>query len=93
MNKSELSLNEDSSCHRFIQKTLMGKLPMGILQQSTGVPVYLIAGHICDQEEFLKAGFAHVQCITPDGISLEDAMRHEVAIQNISDAVSHILNL
>jgi len=68
----------------------MGKLPMGILQQSAGVPVCLIAGHISDQEELLKAGFAHVQCINPDSISLEDAMRQEVAIRNISDTVSRI---
>lgn len=72
------------------RQTLMGKLPMGILQQSAGVLVCLIAGHISDQEELLKAGFAHVQCINPDSISLEDAMRQEVAIRNISDTVSRI---
>lgn len=74
------------------RQTMMGKLPMGILQQSTSVPVCLIAGHVSDQEELLKAGFAHVQCINPDGISLEDAMLHEVAIQNISGTVGQFLN-
>lgn len=73
-------------------QTLMGKLPMGILLQSAGVPVCLIAGHLSDQEELLKAGFDHVECINPDGISLEDAMQPKVAIQNISDTVSRYLS-
>ena len=72
------------------RQTLMGKLPMGILQQSAGVPVCLIAGRIKNQEELLKAGFAQVACINPDGITLEEAMRKEVAKRNISDTVSRL---
>jgi glycerate kinase len=69
----------------------MGKLPMGILQQSGAVPVCLIAGRISHREELLKAGFAHVECINPDGISLEEAMRKEVATQHIGHTVSRLL--
>ena len=65
------------------RQTLMGKLPMGILQHSGDVPVYLIAGRISDQDELMKAGFSQVKCINPEGISQEEAMRKEVAIQNI----------
>ena len=72
------------------RQTLMGKLPMGILQRSAGVPVCLIAGRIKNQEELLKAGFARVACINPDGITLEEAMRKEVAKRNISDTVSRL---
>ena len=72
------------------RQTLMGKLPMGILQQSAGVPVCLIAGRIKNQEELLRAGFARVACINPDGITLEEAMRKEVAKRNISDTVSRL---
>ena len=72
------------------RQTLMGKLPMGILQRSAGVPVCLIAGRIKNQEELLKAGFAQVACINPDGITLEEAMRKEVAKRNISDTVSRL---
>ena len=72
------------------RQTMMGKLPMGILQQSAGVPVCLIAGRIKNQEELLKAGFAQVACINPDGITLEEAMRKEVAKRNISDTVSRL---
>lgn len=73
------------------RQTLMGKLPMGILQQSGAVPVCLIAGHISHREELLKAGFAHVECINPNGISLEEAMRKEVATQHIGHTVSRLL--
>ena len=72
-------------------QTLMGKLPMGVLQQSGDVPVCLIAGRIGDKEELLKAGFAHVECINPEGITLEEAMRKEVATRNISNTVRRIL--
>ena len=72
------------------RQTLMGKLPMGILQRSAGVPVCLIAGRIKNQEELLRAGFARVACINPDGITLEEAIRKEVAKRNISDTVSRL---
>ena len=72
------------------RQTLMGKLPMGILLHSNKVPVCLIAGHISDCEELIKAGFSHVACINPEGITLEEAMRQEVAMQNISRTVSQL---
>ena len=65
------------------RQTLMGKLPMGILEQSRPVPVCLIAGRISDREELLNAGFARVECINPPDISLEEAMRKDVAQHNI----------
>ena len=67
------------------RQTLMGKLPMGILQHSSGVPVCLIAGRCSHCEELLKAGFACVESITPEGMPLEEAMRKEVAKQNLKD--------
>ena len=73
------------------RQTLMGKLPMGILQQSSYAPVCLIAGKIIDREELLKAGFAHLDEVNPKGITLEEAMRKEVAQQNISNTVRHLL--
>jgi glycerate kinase len=84
---ADLIITGEGSADR---QTLMGKLPMGILTQSAGIPVCLIAGRISDREELLKAGFAQVECINPDGITLEEAMRKEVAMQNLADTVSHI---
>ena len=87
---ADLVITGEGSADR---QTLMGKLPMGILQQSGNVPVCLIAGRISDKEELLKAGFAHVECINPVGISLEEAMRQEVATRNITDTVKRLLKM
>ena len=70
------------------RQTLMGKLPMGILQQSGGVPVCLIAGRVSDRVQLLEAGFAQVDEVSPRGITLEEAMRKEVALRNVSETVS-----
>ena len=69
-------------------QTLMGKLPMGILEQSGRVPVYLIAGRICDREALLNAGFARVECINPPNLPLEQALRKDVAQHNIRQLFS-----
>ena len=87
---ADLIITGEGSADR---QTLMGKLPMGILRQSGDVPVCLIAGRISDKEELLKAGFAHVECINPVSISLEEAMRKEVATRNITDTVRRLLDI
>lgn len=74
------------------RQTLMGKLPVGILEQSGGAPVCLIAGRVSDREQLLKAGFAYVECINPAGITLEEAMRKEVAMRNIRDTVERVIS-
>lgn len=73
------------------RQTLMGKLPMGILEQAGSVPVVLIAGKTSDREELLNAGFSRVECINPPGISLEEAMRKDVAQHNISRLFKYYL--
>ena len=73
------------------RQTLMGKLPMGILQKADGVPTCLIAGKISDREVLLEAGFAFAECINPPGLPLEEALRTEVARGNISQTVARIL--
>lgn len=87
VNDADLVITGEGSADR---QTLMGKLPMGILKQSGNVPVCLIAGRISDKQELLNAGFAHVDEINPEGISLEEAMRKEVAQRNICDTVRRI---
>ena len=77
---ADLIITGEGSADR---QTLMGKLPMDILEQAGHTPVYLIAGRISDREELLNAGFARVDCINPPDITLEEAMRKEVARQNI----------
>ncbi len=75
------------------RQTLMGKLPMGILQHSGRVPVCLIAGQVNDRPELLRAGFSHVECINPPGLALEEAMKKEVAQQHIRSTVSQLLGV
>ena len=85
---ADLVITGEGSADR---QTLMGKLPMGVLKQSGGVPVCLIAGKISDREHLLQAGFAHVECINPPDIPLEKAMRKEVATQHIKDTVRRLI--
>lgn len=70
------------------RQTLMGKLPMGILGQASGVPVALIAGRIDDKDQLLSAGFRHVESINPPDLPLAEAMRREVAVCNIKTVAS-----
>ena len=88
VNDADLVITGEGSADR---QTLMGKLPMGILKQAGRVPVCLIAGHISDKQELSNAGFTHVECINPEEISLEEAMRKEVAQRNIFDTVRKII--
>ena len=83
---ADLVITGEGSADR---QTLMGKLPMGILQEAGDVPVCLIAGRISDREQLLQAGFRRVECINPPGISLEEAMRKEVAIAHIKRTIAN----
>jgi glycerate kinase len=74
------------------RQTLMGKLPMGILQQSGSAPVCLIAGRISNLPELLKAGFRYIECINPDGISIEEALRKDTAKHHITTTVKQVIN-
>ena len=87
---ADLVITGEGSADR---QTLMGKLPMGILRHSGNVPVCLIAGRISDYEEPMRAGFSHVKCINPEGLSLEVAMRKEVAMQNIIDSMDELTKI
>ena len=73
------------------RQTLMGKLPIGILQQSHGIPVTLIAGRISDRDRLLRAGFAEVKCINPAGLPQEVAMQSSIACRNIAETFSQLL--
>ena len=92
LQEASLVITGEGSADR---QTLMGKLPFGILQSAkrhqVQVPVALIAGRIGDRQQLLDAGFAHVECINPPGLPLEEAMKPEVAQQNIKSTVQRLL--
>lgn len=73
------------------RQTFMGKLPAGILEHAGEIPVYLIAGRVADREALLRAGFTRVECINPPGITLEEAMRPDVAKHHIQQTVVRVL--
>lgn len=73
------------------RQTLMGKLPLGILQHAAATPVALIAGRVSDSHLLLQAGFAQVECINPPTLSLAEAMRKEVAQRNISQTAARLI--
>lgn len=75
------------------RQTLMGKLPLRVMQRARlkSVPAWLLAGSIDDEEELIKAGFARTASITPEGMGLAEAMKKEVALKNIFLRVSSLL--
>ena len=85
---ADLVITGEGSADR---QTLMGKLPVGILEQSGKTPVCLIAGRISDREQLLRAGFARVECINPPTIALEEALLKKTAEQNVCNTVRRIL--
>ena len=73
-------------------QTLMGKIPVRVLEYGLrkNVPVMLIAGKIKDVAALLKAGFSQVQCITPKDMLLTEAMKPNVAKDNIQKAIMQL---
>lgn len=74
------------------RQTLMGKLPERILQRAKkhAVPVWLLAGQVSDKDRLLDAGFARVESITPEGMTVQEAMKPEVARENIRRRIAAI---
>ncbi len=78
------------------RQTLMGKIPFEILQRGKrkGVPVWLMAGRVSDEETLLQAGFERVICInSPENIERSgtpgmEAMEPEVAKTRLSSILN-----
>ena len=66
-------------------QTLMGKLPYTLMRHAlkANVPTCLVAGRIKDKDKLLAAGFYQVECINPPNISIENALKKDVALRNI----------
>ncbi len=76
-------------------QTLRGKLPLGVLQYvraRSDAKVVLLAGQVRDRGALLEAGFDEVLQVTPDGMPLEEALRSEVAAENIRRAAAMCLD-
>ena len=79
---------------RMDSQTLMGKAPYSVLRRASklGIPTVAIAGKVFDIDALKQAGFREVLCINPPGITLETAMRPEVARRNVFDTVRGFLS-
>lgn len=93
------NLLKDSSCvitgeGSSDRQTLMGKLPERILQRARrqNVPVWLIAGHIENREILVNAGFSRVACINSPETPLHEALKPDVARQNIRATVRKLIS-
>lgn len=74
-------------------QTLRGKLPSGVMQCAArhGVYTIAVAGKVKDRERLLNAGFKDAIQITPEGMPLETAMKKEIAMANLKNAVRDML--
>lgn len=73
-------------------QTLSGKVPMGVLRRSEGIPVFLLSGRVKDRDSLLAAGFAAAIQITPDGIPISEAIKPDIAKANLRLAAIRILS-
>lgn len=68
-------------------QTLMGKVPMGVLQQAGGVPVALLSGRIEDRTALERAGFGPILEVSPRSLPLSDSLNPQNASKNLMQAV------
>ena len=69
------------------RQTLMGKLPQRILEHGANQKIWLVSGGVSDRQVMLDAGFDRVIQVTPDNMPLEEAMKPDVARNNIIKAI------
>ena len=74
-------------------QTLKGKTASGVLERAKrmGIPVALVSGAIRDEQMLLKGGFHIIEAVSPQGMSLAEAMRPETAKHNIYETVKRLL--
>ena len=69
------------------RQTLMGKLPQRILEHVTNQKIWLVSGGVSDRKAMQDAGFDRVVQVTPEEMPLDEAMKPEVARNNIIKAI------
>lgn len=76
-------------------QTLMGKTPFGILRAAKkhNIPVIAVGGSVENRDALLVSGFTGVYTVTPEGMSIEEAMIPEVAKANVARACAEIVAL
>ena len=72
------------------RQTLSGKVALGVLHRSKGIPVVLLSGRIEDTEALVAAGFSRLVQVSPDTLPLAEAMKPSVAKGNLRKAAERI---
>lgn len=77
---------------RLDRQTTMGKAPGGILRiaQELGKPAIAVGGTIAHCKELDNSAFEALYAITPEGMSLDEAMQSEVAKENLRRCAQRI---
>ena len=77
------------------KQTAMGKAANGVLRAATkaNIPVIAIGGSVEDAEELNASGFLSVFSITTGPITLEEAMKKEVALRNVEQTVEEVMRV
>lgn len=77
------------------RQTLRGKAPLGVLRyaRKAGVPVVAVGGAVEDVVSLTEAGFAAVMSIQQKALPLSEAMKPEIAANNVSVTLSQITRL
>lgn len=76
-------------------QTLMGKAPSGVLSaaQRAGIPTIAICGYIDWCEELRDSGFRAIEVVTPEGMTIVEAMQPDVARENIRHTAEKIAKM
>ena len=80
---------------RIDKQSLMGKIPGKILEKGKelGIPVMVLAGCVENKAWLEKAGFIRIYDVTPKDMPLEEAMKKEIAIQNVKNTTRLMFNM
>ena len=73
------------------RQTLSGKVALGVLRRSKGIPVALLSGRIEDAEALVAEGFSKLVQVSPENLPLAEAMDPETAKENLRKAVTSLL--
>lgn len=68
-------------------QTLMGKVPMGVLQNAGSIPVILLSGCIENRSALAEAGFSAIIEASPRSLPLHQALQPAVAAGHLFKAV------
>lgn len=75
-------------------QTLTGKAPYGVMLRARkqGIPVVAIGGAVTlNPDDAAQAGFTEVCAVTPEGITLSEAMKKDIASLNVRNTVRNLI--